>query len=81
MLQPEVAQPFCGLLEGHLLPAKDLAAARMGQQGAAQHKPMGLPQQLPLPTQQLPDTILAIEVAHQGAVVGLPCFASFAGQA
>ena len=42
---------------------------------------MGLPQQLPLPTKQLPDTILAIEVAHQGAVVGLPRFASLAGQA
>ena len=59
-------------LQGHLRPTKHRLAAGMGQQGAAEHQPIGLAQQVSLLVQQLPGALgRFVEVAHQGAEMGV----------
>ena len=80
VVELEIGQSSSGLLEGHVVPAKNHATAGMGQQGAAEHQPLGLAQQLSIGSVKLPEAVLPVQKAHQGAVMGLEGLAGKAQQ-
>ena len=70
MLQLRIVERLGRLLQGHGVPGQQQPGAGVGQQGARQHQPVGLSQQLALPVEQLPAAARSHrQIADQNAVV------------
>ena len=64
-----IAEAGGRLDQGHIGPAQNQLTARVGQQGAAEHQPAGLPKQFAVAAAQLPPTLrVQAQVPHERAV-------------